>query len=614
MAAAAYNGKWWGKGQVYATKREADLADPTYYAGKYYLNGQAYNTLAEYNAAAAAQPADIPVPDYSSHGGGGFFDDFVSVAVPVGIALATGGAGAALGSSLGIGTAAGTALTGAGLGALQGASGEDLLKGAALGYAGGALGSNVAGLTDSAALGSAAGTTATGLLSGKDLGTSLTEGAFSGAGTGIANALNAPSLSEANAPDNIDVGGGWNPAGDQAAIANPVDFSGNNGINIPSSAITSLLKSIFKGNTPSSGNGINMATNATTDNQNLGSLLGGLLGGAGGVMQNRSNINALTDYANRITQAGQQAQQQTQFRPVGITNTFGTSQFTVDPTTGQMTSAGYSLSPMLQEYQNAIMGANRQSLTDAAALQKLGQGYIGQSPQDVAAQALKEQYALLAPSREQAWANLANQDYNRGTTGLKVAQGGGLQMANPYASALANAQAMQDLQLASQARQLGQQNVKFGQGLLSSAYEPFTAGLTAAKTVEGLGQQPLGLSTDLAKLAQGAGYQSGALGLKAASEAGGLMAKANQINTPADIFGKLGTSTTAGNVLGSLFGNTGVGQSLGKWLGSLSTDQLNQAASDWIAANPDIVPPSTFTGGGGDWQDWANSYAGNVAY
>ena len=40
MAAKAYNGKWWGAGKVCATKREADLADPTYYAGKYYLNGQ----------------------------------------------------------------------------------------------------------------------------------------------------------------------------------------------------------------------------------------------------------------------------------------------------------------------------------------------------------------------------------------------------------------------------------------------------------------------------------------------------------------------------------------------------------------------------------------------
>ena len=546
-----------------------------------------------------------PVPQGYSSGSGGFASGLISdlgPIAPLALAFALPGAGSALGAALGTSAAAGTALAGAGLGALQGGSGSDILKGAALGYAGGTLGSNVAGITDSAALGSAAGTTATGLLSGKDLGTSLTEGAFSGAGTGIAGALNAPSMSPtgANAPDNIDVGGGWNPAGDQAAIANPTSSSG---ANIPSGAITSLLKSIFK-DSSSSGNGINMATNATTDNQNLGSLIGGLLGGAGGIMQNRSNVGALTDYANRITQAGQQAQQQTQFRPVGITNTFGTSQFTVDPTTGQMTSAGYSLSPQLQAYQDAIMGSNRQSLSDAAALQSLGRGYLAQSPEAAAQQWLQGQQKLLAPSREQSWANLANQDYNRGTMGLKVAQGGGLQAANPYAAALANAQAQQDLALAAQAQQQGQAQTKFGQGLLSSAFDPFTAGLTTAKTVEGLAQQPFGLSTDLAKLSQGAGYQAGRLGVDAATQAGKLFSQANATNTTADILGKLGTSTTAGNVLGSLFGNTGLGKSLASLLRGSNYDQiLNQGASDWITANPDITPQSTFNGGGVDFLD-----------
>lgn len=288
----------------------------------------------------------------------------------------------------------------------------------------------------------------------------------------------------------------------------------------------------------------------------------GLLSAAGSYLQNKSNV------------AGNQtAAQATQFRPVGITNTFGTSQFAVDPTTGQITSAGYNLSPQLQAAQNTLMGNQAQNLTDLANIQNLGRGYLAQSPQDVAAQALKEQYALLAPSREQAWANLANQDYNRGTTGLKVAQGGGLQAANPYASALANAQAQQDLQLAANARQLGQQNVTFGEGLLSSAYKPFVTGLETAAGVEKLGQSPFGLSTDLATKAALAG-----------SVAAPYLKAAGQTNTLAQLLG--GASTNP--LLSSLF----------------NIPNLNQATSSWMSANPDITPMSTF-GGYGDVTDLA---------
>ena len=198
--------------------------------------------------------------------------------------------------------------------------------------------------------------------------------------------------------------------------------------------------------------------------------------------------------------ANQQVAQGMQFRPVGITNTFGTSNFTYNPTTGQMESAGYSLSPSLQAYQNALLSptATQQNLADVASQQALGRSYLATTPQQLAQNWLASQRELLAPSREQSWANLANQDFNRGTTGLKIAQGGGLQMANPYASSLANAQALQDLQLASQAQTQGEQQYLFGQGLLSSAYKPLTTGLNASDIVEALGQQPLTLSSGLA--------------------------------------------------------------------------------------------------------------------
>lgn len=298
-----------------------------------------------------------------------------------------------------------------------------------------------------------------------------------------------------------------------------------------------------------------------------GQINSGLLSSLASYLQNKSNVSG-----------NQTAAQSTQFRPVGITNTFGTSNFNIDPNTGQLTSANYSLSPMLQEYQNAIMGANRQSLSDAAALQSLGRGYLAKSPEEAASQWLQNQQKLLAPSREQAWANLANQDFNRGTTGLKVAQGGNLQAANPYASALANTQSMQDLQLAALAQKAGQEQTLFGQNLLSSAYKPFNAGLETAAGVEKLGQSPFGLSTDLATKAAVAG-----------SVAAPYLKAAGQTNTIADILG--GASTNS--LFSSLF----------------NSPDVSKAVRDWMTANPDITPSSTFNGGGGSWEDWSNSYA-----
>ena len=218
-------------------------------------------------------------------------------------------------------------------------------------------------------------------------------------------------------------------------------------------------------------------------------LIAGGLGMLGGAAQGQS-----------AQQANQQVAQGLQFRPVGITNTFGTSNFTYNPTTGQMESAGYTLSPALQAYQAGLMSptAVQQNLADVQAQQTLGRGYLASTPQQLAQNWMASQRELLAPSRDLAWSNLNTQNFNQGTTGLQTAQGGGLSAANPYASALANAQAMQDLQLASQAQQQGQQQYLFGQGLLSSAYNPLGASLNTAGAVEALGQQPLQLSSGLA--------------------------------------------------------------------------------------------------------------------
>lgn len=268
-------------------------------------------------------------------------------------------------------------------------------------------------------------------------------------------------------------------------------------------------------------------------------------------------------------QGNLQAAQAAQFRPVGITNTFGTSNFGYDPQ-GNLTSAGYTLDPRLQAAQNTLMGGLGANLQDQANIQAMGRQYMAQSPQEQAQQYIANQQALLAPLREQQSANLMNQLSNTGRTGLSVAQGGNLGMANPEYQALANARAMQDLQLAANATQAGQQQYQFGQGLLSSAYQPYTAGLNAAGATEALGQQPLDISAQLAGRSATAGARAADY-LKAAT-----------------------AYSPTGNLLSGLAGNTQFTQGLGNLFGNVGS---------WTTGT-DVIPTSTF-GGYGDISDLA---------
>jgi hypothetical protein len=231
------------------------------------------------------------------------------------------------------------------------------------------------------------------------------------------------------------------------------------------------------------------------------SLLGGILGG-------NAAQNAAQTSANAQLQAGQMAAEAAKFRPVGVTSNFGTSNFQFSPE-GYLTGAGYTLDPRLQAAQGTLLGGIPQSLQDQANIQAMGRQYMAQSPQEQAQQYIANQQALLQPLRDRQLAALGTQNYNQGTTGLSVAQGGTLDAANPYASALFNAQAQQDLQLAAQATQAGQQQYQFGQGLLSSAYQPYTAGLQAAGATEALGQGAFDLGTTLGARQSTAGANVG---------------------------------------------------------------------------------------------------------
>jgi hypothetical protein len=125
---------------------------------------------------------------------------------------------------------------------------------------------------------------------------------------------------------------------------------------------------------------------------------------------------------------------------------------------------------------------------------------------------------------------------------LSVAQGGNLQAANPEAAALANARAMQDLQLAAQAQQAGQQNVAFGAGLFGTgssllgqyqqgqvgALSPFQSYLQSTQGIEQMGQQPLDIGINIG--AKGQSPASAQAMLTGGTNAANSMAAANAYN------------------------------------------------------------------------------------
>jgi len=259
--------------------------------------------------------------------------------------------------------------------------------------------------------------------------------------------------------------------------------------------------------------------------------IGAVLGFLGAQEQADATRSAANISAAAQREAARQAAEAAKFRPVGITSRYGTSNFQMSPE-GYLTGAGYNLSPDLKAYQDRLMGLTGGALTQAEQAQQqyaplsqaatglfgLGQQYLAQSPEQVAAKYIQQQQDLLAPSRERQMAQLQNQLFQQGRGGLSVGATGtrpsgaaGLGATTPEMEAYYNAIAQQDAQLAAQAQQAGQQNVAFGAGLFGTgagmlgqyqagqvgALNPFTTYLGAGQTIEELGQAPLKLGAAL---------------------------------------------------------------------------------------------------------------------
>jgi hypothetical protein len=248
--------------------------------------------------------------------------------------------------------------------------------------------------------------------------------------------------------------------------------------------------------------------------------------------------------------ATQTAQQQASFTPVGMTTAFGQSNFQFNPTTGQLTSAGYTPTSQVAGQVQNLFGMGASALPTTTDTQAVQQNYIAQ------------QQGLLAPGREQQQAQLRNRQYQRGTTGL--ATGGtmagyapnaqGLMATNPEMAAFYNAQAQQDAQLAANAP-------TYAQNLLNAQIATGTGLFGAANTLEGYAQQPLSLSTALGTAGATAGAKSGYYGLL-----GNQAAQATQLQGQlAGIYGQGAALGSAVNPLVTAAGQ-GIGSVIGNWL------------------------------------------------
>jgi len=305
----------------------------------------------------------------------------------------------------------------------------------------------------------------------------------------------------------------------------------------------------------------------------MGGVVSGIVGGIGGVISGGKASSAASAAAQAQREAAQRSSQMAQFRPVGLTTGFGSSRFNVNDL-GQVTEAGYTLTPELQAIRDRLLtGAGQydptqvqnllvpQLSTGVSSLFNLGQGYLAENPQEAAQRFVQQQQALLAPSREAQLSGVRSRLFARGRGGLGVQTGTGGAPTSPELQAYFNALAQQDLELAARGQQAGMEQARFGAGLLTGATElgrqipaiqsqsflPLETQLGLARTVESMGQQPFLLSQDLARAQAGAGAQAGQL-----YGSGMQSAIANQQR--ADAYSPLGSFLSgAGGGLGGLF-------------------------------------------------------------
>jgi len=262
-----------------------------------------------------------------------------------------------------------------------------------------------------------------------------------------------------------------------------------------------------------------------------------------------------------------------------------------------------------QQYAQALAptsfttGATPEAQAYADQLRKTGAGYLAQSPEEARAEYIRTQQAVLAPGQEQQLAELRNQTFQTGRSGLAVGgtQAGGLQATNPEMAAYYNSLANTNRQLAAGAEQAAQQRQTFGlgmlgQGLTTQQQSEATQranmlqnlGLSAGFTGQALSTQQQDAATQRAnmlenlRLSLGLGTQGLQTGATAEEQARARYAEdlrmgAGLFGTGGALLGQVPTLQTAGySPLQTQLGLLGSVEGMGQQPYNLSIDLANQ--------------------------------------
>ena len=313
------------------------------------------------------------------------------------------------------------------------------------------------------------------------------------------------------------------------------------------------------------------------------SAIQGLLSAGGSYLQSEQAKESAQTQADAQIRAAQIAADAARFRPVGVTTRFGSSNFQTDAA-GNVIGAGYTPSAEITGYQDRLRTLAGQGLTQAEqaptayapltgaaqSLFSLGGGYLKKSPEEVAADYIAKQQALLAPSQENQLAMLQNKLFQQGRTGAATAQGGNLMATSPEMAAYYNSLAQSNLVLAAQADQEAQNRIKFGAGLFdtgaglqgkyyagqTAAYSPFTTAMDTSSGLEQLAQRPLTLGMDIGGRVTSASADVGRLTGQGIINAASTMAPANAYSLGGNVLAGVAGSPNVTGALNKAFGNT----------------------------------------------------------
>jgi trimeric autotransporter adhesin len=285
--------------------------------------------------------------------------------------------------------------------------------------------------------------------------------------------------------------------------------------------------------------------------------------------------------ADAQIEAARIAAEAAKFRPVGVTTRFGTSNFGYDAE-GNLTTAGYTASDEIKNYQDRLKKLADQGLLDAESaraayepltgaaksLFSLGESYLSKSPEAVAADYISKQQALVSPSRQTQLAELQNKLFQQGRGGAAVSQGGNLMATSPEYAAYYNAIAQQDLALAARADQEARDRISFGSGLFDTganlqgryytgqtgAYAPFAAAMDTSSELENLAARPLDLGIELGGRTTAGRAAGGRFLSEGITSAAATMAPSNAFTGSGEALSAFSKSPEFKSALNNIFG------------------------------------------------------------